>query len=260
MLGGPVHPRRRPAHALPRGHLDLLRDGAGDRRGARADVTNPYFNGIAELLRLVLPRDAAAAPDPVHLPGPAPGGHRPAAGRRIVALSLNYGSYMTEVFRSGIEAVPHGQTEAAQSLGMPERHDPARIVVPQAFRIVTPAIGNDFVAMIKDSSLAYVVGVQDVLWRAQRPAAARSRACRRSRGRVRVLGADDHLLAVPGAPRAPDGPATTGYEPAMSFDRRSIRSSRPHRGDPQARADADLCARRHREALRRPPRPAGAAR
>ena len=85
----------------------------------------------------------------------------------IVALSLNYGSYMTEVFRSGIEAVPHGQIEAAQSLGMSPRTTFRRIVVPQAFRIVTPAIGNDFVAMIKDSSLAYVVGVQDVLWRAQ---------------------------------------------------------------------------------------------
>ena len=67
----------------------------------------------------------------------------------------------------GIEAVPHGQVEAAQSLGMSPRTTFRRIVVPQAFRIVTPAIGNDFVAMIKDSSLAYVVGVQDVLWRAQ---------------------------------------------------------------------------------------------
>ena len=85
----------------------------------------------------------------------------------IVALSLNYGAYMTEVFRSGIEAVPPGQTEAAQSLGMSPRTTFRRIVAPQAFRIVTPAVGNDFVAMIKDSSLASVVGVQEILWRAQ---------------------------------------------------------------------------------------------
>ena len=85
----------------------------------------------------------------------------------IVALSLNYGSYMTEVFRSGIEAVPHGQTEAAESLGMTSRTTFRRIIAPQAFRIVTPAVGNDFVAMIKDSALASVVGVQEVLWRAQ---------------------------------------------------------------------------------------------
>jgi polar amino acid transport system permease protein len=74
---------------------------------------------------------------------------------------------MTEVFRSGIEAVPHGQTEAAQSLGMTSRTTFRRIIAPQAFRIVTPAVGNDFISMIKDSSLASVVGVQEILWRAQ---------------------------------------------------------------------------------------------
>jgi polar amino acid transport system permease protein len=85
----------------------------------------------------------------------------------IVALGLNYGAYMTEIFRAGIEGVPHGQVEAAQSLGMTGRTSFRRIVLPQAFRIVTPAIGNDFIAMLKDSSLAYVVGVQELLWRAQ---------------------------------------------------------------------------------------------
>jgi polar amino acid transport system permease protein len=85
----------------------------------------------------------------------------------IVALSLNYGAYLTEIFRSGIEAVPHGQTEASESLGMSERLAFRRIIVPQAFRIVTPAIGNDFIAMLKDSALASTVGVQELLWRAQ---------------------------------------------------------------------------------------------
>jgi polar amino acid transport system permease protein len=85
----------------------------------------------------------------------------------ILALGFNYGAYMTEIFRAGIQAVPHGQIEAAHSLGMDGRTTFRRVVLPQAFRIVTPAIGNDFIAMLKDSSLAYVVGVQELLWRAQ---------------------------------------------------------------------------------------------
>ena len=103
----------------------------------------------------------------IYLALPQAGIVLPAVPTAIVALSLNYGSYMTEVFRSGIEAVPHGQTEAAQSLGMNSRTTFRRIIAPQAFRIVTPAVGNDFISMIKDSSLASVVGVQEILWRAQ---------------------------------------------------------------------------------------------
>ena len=85
----------------------------------------------------------------------------------IIALSFNYGAYLTEVFRAGIQAVPGGQTEAARSLGMPEREVMRRIVLPQALRIVTPAVGNDFIAMTKDSALVSIVGVQELLWRAQ---------------------------------------------------------------------------------------------
>jgi polar amino acid transport system permease protein len=86
----------------------------------------------------------------------------------IFALSFNYGAYMTETFRAGIQAVPRGQTEAAQALGMPGRTRMRRIVLPQAIRIITPAIGNEFISMIKDSSLVLVIGVQEILWRAQR--------------------------------------------------------------------------------------------
>lgn len=85
----------------------------------------------------------------------------------IFALGFNYGAYMTEIFRAGIEAVPPGQVEAAHSLGMNGRTTFRRIVLPQAFRIVIPAIGNDFIAMLKDSSLISVIGVQEILWRAQ---------------------------------------------------------------------------------------------
>jgi len=84
----------------------------------------------------------------------------------ILALSFNYGAYMTEIFRAGIQAVPRGQREAAEALGMPEGQVMRRIVLPQAVRIVVPAIGNDFVSMIKDSSLVSVVGLQEMLWRA----------------------------------------------------------------------------------------------
>ncbi len=86
----------------------------------------------------------------------------------IIALSFNYGAYMTEIFRAGIQAVPRGQREAAESLGMPERLVMRRVILPQAVRIVVPAIGNDFVSMIKDSSLVSIISLQEILWRADR--------------------------------------------------------------------------------------------
>jgi polar amino acid transport system permease protein len=86
----------------------------------------------------------------------------------IIALGFNYGAYMTEIFRAGIQAVPRSQHEAAQALGMPERLAFRRVVLPQAVRIVIPAIGNDFVAMIKDSALVSTIAIQELLWRAQR--------------------------------------------------------------------------------------------
>jgi len=86
----------------------------------------------------------------------------------IFALAFNYGAYMTEVFRAGIEAIPRGQLEAASALGMTDRMTMRRIILPQAIRIVTPAIGNEFIAMIKDSALVSLLGVQELLWRAQR--------------------------------------------------------------------------------------------
>ena len=84
------------------------------------------------------------------------------------ALAFNYGAYMTEVFRAGIQAIPRGQLEAAAALGMTDGLTMRRIILPQAIRIVTPAIGNEFIAMIKDSALVSLLGVQELLWRAQR--------------------------------------------------------------------------------------------
>ena len=85
----------------------------------------------------------------------------------IAALGFNYGAYMTEIFRAGIQAVPRGQREAAEALGMPSARIFRRIVLPQAIRIVVPAIGNEFIAMIKDSSLVSIITVQELLWRAE---------------------------------------------------------------------------------------------
>jgi polar amino acid transport system permease protein len=86
----------------------------------------------------------------------------------VFALSFNYGAYMTEIFRAGIQAIPRGQVEAAQSLGMTDGQVMRRVVLPQAIRIVIPAIGNEFIAMIKDSALVSFIAVQELLWRAAR--------------------------------------------------------------------------------------------
>jgi His/Glu/Gln/Arg/opine family amino acid ABC transporter permease subunit len=79
------------------------------------------------------------------------------------ALSLNYGAYLTEVFRAGIQAVPKGQREAAWALGLSSSQMQRRIVLPQAFKIVIPAIGNDFIALIKDTSLVSTITVGEIL-------------------------------------------------------------------------------------------------
>jgi polar amino acid transport system permease protein len=91
----------------------------------------------------------------------------PAIVLGIFALSFNYGAYMTEIFRAGIQAIPRGQIDAAHALGMTDRLTMRRVILPQAIRIVTPAIGNEFIAMIKDSALISIISVQELLWRAQ---------------------------------------------------------------------------------------------
>ena len=91
----------------------------------------------------------------------------PVAG--ITALSLNYGAYMSEIFRAGIESVSKGQREAAVALGMTPGQMMRRIVLPQALRLVVPPTGNEFIAMLKDSALVATTGfVQEIFWRAQR--------------------------------------------------------------------------------------------
>ena len=84
------------------------------------------------------------------------------AGTAIVALAITYGAYMSETVRAGIQSIPKGQFEAAYSVGMTYWQTMRSIVLPQAFRNVLPPLGNDFVAMIKDSSLLAFLGIRDV--------------------------------------------------------------------------------------------------
>ncbi|MFZ9669587.1 MAG: amino acid ABC transporter permease, partial [Solirubrobacterales bacterium] len=80
-----------------------------------------------------------------------------------IAITLTYGAYMAEVYRAGIEAVPSGQTEAARSLGMSHGQSMRFIIVPQAVRKVIPPLLNDFIALMKDTSLVSVIGLVETV-------------------------------------------------------------------------------------------------
>jgi polar amino acid transport system permease protein len=99
-----------------------------------------------------------AASEAVGIPGQIISGNT----RGIIALAIIYGAFLAEVFRAGIESVPHGQMEAARSLGLNGGQAMRHVVLPQAIRNVLPALGNDFIAMLKDSSLISVLAVRDI--------------------------------------------------------------------------------------------------
>ena len=86
----------------------------------------------------------------------------------VLALSLNYGAYMTEIFRAGIQSVNRGQWQAASALGLSRLQTLRLIVLPQAMKLIIPAVGNQFIAMQKDSSLVSVMGVWEITYRANR--------------------------------------------------------------------------------------------
>lgn len=85
----------------------------------------------------------------------------------IAALALCYGAYMAEIFRAGIQGVPHGQREAAMALGLKKGIIFRKIVFPQAMRLIVPPTGNQFIAMLKDSSLVSVMGVMELTFLAK---------------------------------------------------------------------------------------------
>ncbi|WP_047290083.1 MULTISPECIES: amino acid ABC transporter permease [Pseudomonas] len=85
----------------------------------------------------------------------------------IIALSLNYGAYLSEIFRAGILGVPHGQRQAALALGMSDSVIFWQVTLPQAMRTIIPPATNQFISMLKDSSLISVMGVWEVMFLAQ---------------------------------------------------------------------------------------------
>jgi His/Glu/Gln/Arg/opine family amino acid ABC transporter permease subunit len=86
----------------------------------------------------------------------------PLLWRAIIALTIAYSAFLAEVFRAGLRSVDRGQIEAAQALGLNGWQRFRHVVFPQAFRTILPPLGNDFVAMVKDSSLVSVLGVSDI--------------------------------------------------------------------------------------------------
>ncbi|HEP1296769.1 TPA: amino acid ABC transporter permease, partial [Streptococcus pyogenes] len=81
----------------------------------------------------------------------------------IIIISLNSGAYISEIVRAGIEAVPKGQLEAAYSLGIRPQNAMRYVILPQAFKNILPALGNEFITIIKDSALLQTIGVME-LW------------------------------------------------------------------------------------------------
>jgi len=85
--------------------------------------------------------------------------------RGVIAIAFGYSAYMAEIFRAGIEAIPKGQIEAARTLGLREYQVARFVIVPQAIAIVLPALGNEFIAMLKDTSLLSILSVRDITQR-----------------------------------------------------------------------------------------------
>jgi polar amino acid transport system permease protein len=89
----------------------------------------------------------------------------PPLGSAISAMAICYGAYMAETFRAGIQSISHGQVEAAKSLGMTNYQTMRHVIVPQGVKVILPPIGNEFIALLKDSSLVSIIAVADLLRR-----------------------------------------------------------------------------------------------
>ena len=128
--------------------------------GVLVGIANFYtslFRGIPLLMQIYL----------IYLGLPQVGIVVDAIPAGILALALCYGAYMTEIFRAGIESIPIGQWEAARALGLKPADTLTRVILPQAMRVIIPPTGNQFIAMLKDSSLVSVVGVWELMYLAR---------------------------------------------------------------------------------------------
>ncbi|MDO5690474.1 MAG: amino acid ABC transporter permease [Tissierellia bacterium] len=90
----------------------------------------------------------------------------------LVAVSMNSGAYIAEIIRSGIQSIDRGQTEAGRSLGLTERQTMRVIVMPQAIKNILPALGNEFVTLIKETSMASTIGVAELMYGTRKVQAA----------------------------------------------------------------------------------------
>jgi len=84
----------------------------------------------------------------------------------IITLSLNSAAYVAEIIRAGISAVDKGQMEAARSLGMSNAQAMRHIIIPQAFKNILPALGNEFIVVVKESSIVSVIGIHELMYNA----------------------------------------------------------------------------------------------
>jgi glutamine transport system permease protein len=82
----------------------------------------------------------------------------------IIAMGLNSGAYIAEIFRAGIQSIDRGQTEAARSLGMTHAQAMRYVILPQAFKRVIPPLGNEFIALLKDSSLLSIIAIEELFY------------------------------------------------------------------------------------------------
>ncbi|CAO3440751.1 ABC transporter, permease protein (cluster 3, basic aa/glutamine/opines) [Azospirillum endophyticum] len=116
-----------------------------------------FFRGVPLLIQIYL--IYLGIPQLGYVIGAIPAG--------VAALSLCYGAYMTEIFRAGIMSIPKGQWEAARALGFGPMHTLVLIILPQSLRLIIPPTGNQFIAMLKDSSLVSVIGVWELMFLAR---------------------------------------------------------------------------------------------
>jgi amine acid ABC transporter, permease protein, 3-TM region, His/Glu/Gln/Arg/opine family len=124
---------------------------------AIASFYTSFFRGVPLLIQIYL--IYLGIPQLGYVIGAIPAG--------IAALSLCYGAYMTEIFRAGIMSIPKGQWEASRSLGFGPMHTLGLIILPQSLRLIIPPTGNQFIAMLKDSSLVSVIGVWELMFLAR---------------------------------------------------------------------------------------------
>ncbi|KFE47142.1 amino acid ABC transporter permease [Pseudomonas syringae] len=124
---------------------------------AIASFYTSFFRGVPLLIQIYL--IYLGIPQLGYVVGAVPAG--------ILALALCYGAYMTEIFRAGISSISNGQWEASRAIGLTPFQTMTRVILPQSMRLIIPPTGNQFISMLKDSSLVSVIGVWELMFLAR---------------------------------------------------------------------------------------------